>query len=174
MQAAALIHDVGKLLTVFGENDEHVDCMNRLVQLPEPGSGLDSIRYEYNHDDFGFSKVWPYLPARVLDIMRFHSLREIPYAAYDWCNASSPDSKGCVDAERSMAEDPFRVDVTWQQARAFKASLSAGDLERVQFVAHFQWFDARSKSQTEVIPAVDFEEIEAVIHQFFPDGTIVF
>ena len=103
---------------VFGEADEHVDCMNRITKPPSLAKGLDGLEYEYNHDDFGFSKVWPYLPPRVLDVMRYHSLREIPYAVY--VNTTHSEQR-CPAASRALADDPYRVDVTVEQARAFKA-----------------------------------------------------
>jgi predicted HD phosphohydrolase len=109
MRLAALVHDFGKLLTVFGERDENVDCMNRIkdpfahpkrrgldgleVRLVASSvrpwlvviSRLPSAPYhllprcyvEWNHDEFGYLKLRRYLPPRVRDVMRYHSLREL-------------------------------------------------------------------------------------------------
>lgn len=170
MQVAALMHDVGKLLTVFGEADEHVDCMNRLTHTPSAAGGLDGWRFEWNHDEFGFQKMRPYLPPRVLDVMRLHSLREIPYSVY--VNTTHSIDQ-CKAVARDLQDDPYRVDVTAAQVHAFRASLSAADVERATFVAQFQWFDARSKQQTERIPPVDLDEVEAVINHYFPGGMLV-
>lgn len=170
MQVAALMHDVGKLLTIFGEADEHVDCMNRLTASPSAASGLDGLSYEWNHDEFGFQKMWPYLPPRVLDVMRLHSLREIPYAVYVNTTHSLDH---CKAVARDLRDDPYRVDVTAAQVHAFRASLSAADVERATFVAQFQWFDARSKKQTDRIPPVDLDEVEAIISHYFPGGMLV-
>ena len=93
--------------------------MNRITKPPSLAKGLDGLEYEYNHDDFGFSKVWPYLPPRVLDVMRYHSLREIPYSVY--VNTTHSVDK-CKAVARDLQDDPYRVDVTVEQARAFKAS----------------------------------------------------
>jgi hypothetical protein len=32
---------------------------------------------EWNHDEFGYIKLRRYLPPRVRDVMRYHSLREL-------------------------------------------------------------------------------------------------
>ena len=144
--------------------------MNRLTSPPSPSSGLDGLVYEWNHDEFGFQKMWPYLPPRVLDVMRLHSLREIPYAVY--VNSTHPASN-CKAVARDLRDDPYRVDVTAEQVRAFRASLSAADVERATFVAQFQWFDARSKQQTERIPPVDVDEVMDVINYYFPGGMLV-
>lgn len=45
MQVAALVHDVGKLLSVFGEADHNVDCMNRVVGFK--GRGLDNLDFQW-------------------------------------------------------------------------------------------------------------------------------
>ena len=202
----------GKLLTIFGEADENVDCMNRLTAVPSATTGLDGLEYEWNHDEFGFQKMWPcltrstarpdpiafpigpvwsprvlrlpprrewlpaltpdrYLPARVLDIMRLHSLREIPYGVYG--NSTHPEER-CPAAAPSLDEDPFRTKVTLAEARAFKQSLERpADRHRTEFVAYFQWFDARSKQQTDEIPLVDLDEVDEVIREYFPDGMLV-
>ena len=42
LQVAALVHDLGKSLTLFGEEDGNVDCMNRVVGYGNGGlDGLD-------------------------------------------------------------------------------------------------------------------------------------
>ena len=56
------------------------------------------------------------------------------------------------------------------------ASLDAVHLHAqvaTEFVAYFQWFDARSKQQTDEIPLVDLDEVDEVIREYFPDGMLV-
>ena len=51
---AALVHDIGKALTLFGEEDANVDCMNRVVP-PYPSvrdGGLDALDTQWNHDSW--------------------------------------------------------------------------------------------------------------------------
>jgi len=68
---AALIHDLGKLLALVGnENDAHVDCMNRVIpgSLPAQEKGLDNIPIQWNHDEYGYQRlaaVLPRLPKRI-------------------------------------------------------------------------------------------------------------
>ena len=42
--------------------------------------GLDGLEVEWNHDEFGYLKLRRYLPPRVRDVMRYHSLRELKCA----------------------------------------------------------------------------------------------
>ena len=51
--------------------------------------------------------------------------------------------------------------------------MTADDIQRVKFVAHFQWFDARSKRVADEIPAVDMDLVDATLQHYFKDGTIV-
>lgn len=83
MLVAALVHDLGKSLSLFGESDGNVDCMNRVTSLGG-GGGLDAIEFQFNHDHFGWMKLNRNvargrlrLPQRVLDVVNYHSLREM-------------------------------------------------------------------------------------------------
>ena len=58
MRLAALIHDIGKLLALIGnEADANVDCMNRVIPgslpLTGPPIGLSNIPVQWNHDEYG-------------------------------------------------------------------------------------------------------------------------
>jgi hypothetical protein len=134
----------------------------------------------------------------VLDIMRLHSLREIPYGVYT--NSTHTEAR-CPAKRRSLTEDPYRVDVTVEEARAFRRTLGPRDKHRAAFIAHFQWFDARSKQaraaacvlpspvlssvlslisdlisraqMTDEIPLVDLDEVDEVIRAYFPGGMLV-
>ncbi len=50
---AVLVHDLGKLLLVAGEDPANVVCMNSPIGEPTPGVGLDQCTFQWNHDEFG-------------------------------------------------------------------------------------------------------------------------
>ena len=52
---AVLVHDLGKLLLVAGEDPANVVCMNSPIGEPTPGVGLDQCTFQWNHDEFGWS-----------------------------------------------------------------------------------------------------------------------
>lgn len=108
-----------------------------------------------------------YLPPRVLDVMRLHSLREVPYSVY---TTTSHSEEGLPDI--SDPTDLYRIKPTRAEAQAFKRRLSNDDKKRAKFVAHFQWFDARSKSITDEIPTVDIDSVHELIDAYFPNGEI--
>jgi hypothetical protein len=160
MRIAALVHDVGKLLSVFGERDENVDCMNRVVG---GGPGLDGLEVQWNHDEFGWMKLRPYLPDRVLDVLKFHSLREMPFL------------QAPIPAEANMRlgiPDPKGGRITRRQAIEFNARMGADDVRRARFVNNFEYFDSATKVVTDDIPRMDVNEISELIHAYFPGGYI--
>lgn len=70
----ALIHDLGKLLSLFGEDDANVDGLNERVLTPgTPGGGMESVVTTWNHDEFGYQKLAPYLPRDLAWVVRWHS-----------------------------------------------------------------------------------------------------
>ena len=85
LQLAALLHDMGKLLCLVGnEIDSNVDCMNRIIPhtLPAggPAIGLFNMSNQWNHDEYAFQKFHQAstnIPLRVMYAIRYHSLREI-------------------------------------------------------------------------------------------------
>ncbi len=97
-----LIHDLGKVLCLFGEPqwavvgdtfpvgcrfDERVvypeffadnpDSQNPLYQSPcgiyEEGCGLDSVHFSWGHDEYLYHVVKEYLPEEALYMIRYHS-----------------------------------------------------------------------------------------------------
>ncbi|CAM2722732.1 unnamed protein product [Rotaria socialis] len=70
----ALIHDFGKLLVLFGEDDANVMCSTIVLKQGELGRGLDSAITTWNHDEFGFQKLRRYLPPDMAWAIRYHSL----------------------------------------------------------------------------------------------------
>lgn len=169
MRIAALVHDMGKLLTVFGEEDGNVDCMNRVIDPMEPQlqRGLDGLEVQWNHDEFGFMKLHRYLPSRVTDVLRYHSLREIPYiVSPHYVNTSS-----AVDMNDPSVHEQ-RLLVTHEEVAAIVARMDLSDVERAKFVAHFAYFDRDSKLETDEIPVVDVAEVRTLIAAYFPGGLV--
>ena len=153
MQLAALIHDLGKLLTLFGEQDGNVDCMNRLIQDTLPNAsesgpcGLGNMQIQWNHDEYGYQKLRhnPRLPRRVLATVRTHSLREI----------GGPSRR-----------------VTKRQWDEFSSHLTPEDKEDIPFVMHMRLFDQKTKRRTDVMPDVDIGEVLQLLEEYFEDGMI--
>ena len=173
MRLAALVHDIGKLLTVFGEEDGNVDCMNRVIDPLAPRGaplprGLDNLGVQWNHDEFGYMKLRAHLPARVADVMRFHSLREIPYIV---APKYVDDQKGVALTDpKAIAQ---RLFVSREELAAVSARLDHSDVERARFVAHFAYFDRDSKLETDEIPVVDVEEVQLLLQEYFPGGRVL-
>lgn len=71
---AALLHDLGKVLLVIGEAPENVVCYNDPIETCAPGAGLDNCVFQWNHDEFIYSRLKQYLPDRLAWLLRFHSI----------------------------------------------------------------------------------------------------
>ena len=154
LQIAALIHDLGKLLALVGnEDDANVDCMNRVIpdSLPIDGPpiGLSNMMIQWNHDEYGYQKVVQAdtkLPQRVLYAIRFHSCREL---------TGHPNG----NAHHRVGE---------AEIRHFSHHLLPDDYEHIPFVLKFRHYDQASKQRTAVLPSVDYEEIKSLLHSYFP------
>ena len=48
---------------------------------PKPKPNPNPNQTEWNHDEFGYIKLRRYLPPRVRDVTRYHSLRELKCAS---------------------------------------------------------------------------------------------
>lgn len=99
---AGLIHDLGKMLTYFGEPQwaivgdtfpagcaysdkivyselfaENPDSQNPAYQTPngiyEPGCGLDNVHLSWGHDEYLYLVTKDYLPQEALWMLRYHS-----------------------------------------------------------------------------------------------------
>lgn len=66
----ALIHDIGKILTLLNEKDENVDCMTRILKFDKD---LDSVITTFNHDEFGYFLMKKYVSRPIALAIRFHS-----------------------------------------------------------------------------------------------------
>ena len=154
MRLAALIHDLGKLLSLFGEADAHVDCTNRALAV-DAGGGLNAIRAQFNHDEYGYLKLRGLgLPRRVELVIRFHSL-------FDLRNATVPDDFAMPWLQPAM--------------NLYDMDLNPADARAHAFILHFSHYDQKAKRATDYIPDVELVEIEALLVEAFPpDGRIPF
>jgi hypothetical protein len=71
---AALVHDVGKVLLLTGEDPANVVCMTRPISKHEPGIGLDNVMMQWNHDVFAFNRLRDHLPDHIAWLVRYHSV----------------------------------------------------------------------------------------------------
>ncbi len=75
MLIAALVHDLGKILLLFGEKPENVVCINRVIDQDTGIPGFDNHVFQWNHDEFVYSRLKDYLPYHVSWLIRYHSIR---------------------------------------------------------------------------------------------------
>jgi hypothetical protein len=96
MLVGALVHDLGKSLSLFGEADGNVDCMNRVTAYEvDPAdqvavaaygakaSGLDAVQFQYNHDRFGHDKLLALVKKPLEDYLKAEVLPHVPDAWID-------------------------------------------------------------------------------------------
>jgi len=107
LQLAALVHDLGKLLLLYGEDPENVVCMNAPIGEYPAGIGLDNCILQWNHDEFAYSRLKDHAPDHVAWLVRYHSImlhecaplmneRDqdwarrylVPFQRYDQCSKS--------------------------------------------------------------------------------------
>jgi hypothetical protein len=74
MLCAALVHDLGKLLLLHGEMPENVACMNAPIGEYPAGVGLDNCVFQWNHDEFAYSRLKDHVPEHVAWLVRYHSI----------------------------------------------------------------------------------------------------
>ena len=197
MLVGALVHDLGKSLSLFGEADGNVDCMNRVTAYEvDPAdqvavaaygakaSGLDAVQFQYNHDRFGHDKLLAnvrlgliQLPQRVLDICKFHSLRELASVRDEaekvYVRHASPSTRTRLQARLKGLVTLVDGDVVSpQEATAFREHVASdGDVSRAAFVLHFAEYDLHSKNRTEEIPRdVDFGEVRELLRRYMGQG----
>lgn len=71
---AALLHDLGKILLLTGEAPENVVCFNHPIGEYDAEIGLDNCVFQWNHDEFAYSRLRDYLPDGVAWLIRYHSI----------------------------------------------------------------------------------------------------
>ncbi len=75
LRIAALVHDIGKLLLLTGEAPENVVCFNDPIGEYAPGTGLGRCILQWNHDEFGYSRLKDHVSDPVAWLVRYHSIR---------------------------------------------------------------------------------------------------
>jgi hypothetical protein len=79
---AALVHDLGKVLLLTDEVPENIVGFNRPIGTYEPGIGLDNCSFQWNHDEFAYSRLKHYLPDGIAWLVRYHSIVRSSCEAY--------------------------------------------------------------------------------------------
>jgi hypothetical protein len=71
---AAITHDLGKILLLAGEAPEHVVGTNAPIGRYARGAGLDTVVFQWNHDEFIYSRLRDHVPDHVAWLLRYHSI----------------------------------------------------------------------------------------------------
>lgn len=71
---AALIHDVGKLLLLTDEDPANVVGSNAPIGEYPDGCGLDQCVFQWNHDEFAYSRLKDHVPDHLAWLVRYHSI----------------------------------------------------------------------------------------------------
>ena len=71
---AALVHDLGKLLLLTREDPANVVCMTAPIGSYANGVGLDAVTLQWNHDEFGYSRLGEHVSEPVAWLVRYHSI----------------------------------------------------------------------------------------------------
>ena len=71
---AGMVHDIGKLLLLVGEDPANVGGMTRVIDAPGVGAGLDNCILQWGHDEFGYSRLKDHVPEHVAWLIRYHSV----------------------------------------------------------------------------------------------------
>ncbi len=134
---AVLVHDLGKLLLVAGEDPANVVCMNAPIGEHEPGIGLDQCQFQWNHDEFGYSRLRDHLPDHLAWLVRYHSMDAAAVAPL-------------MDArDRDYTERFFDVFTRYDHGTKTPFHLPAVRLEHYRGIVE-DAFPSRSRSDDEV------------------------
>jgi hypothetical protein len=71
---AAITHDLGKVLLLGVEAPENVVGMNAPIGDYPDAVGLDNVTFQWNHDEFVYSRLKDYLPDHLAWLLRYHSI----------------------------------------------------------------------------------------------------
>jgi inositol oxygenase len=74
MLITGLIHDIGKVALLVGEDPSNVGGMIRPIGSFEEGVGLDQCILQWNHDEFGYTRFKEHVPDHVAWLIRYHSI----------------------------------------------------------------------------------------------------
>lgn len=157
-----LIHDLGKILTLFGEPQwavvgdtfplgcafsnkivfseyfqENPDRLNKDFQtlhgIYEPGIGFDNLHMSFGHDEYLYNVVKDYLPKEALYIIRFHSF----YAAH--------------------------------REGAYEHLMSEDDRELIKWLKKFSFYDLYSKSEEKLDLEALMPYYKDLVYKYFKD-----
>lgn len=84
----AWVHDLGKILLLYGENPENVVCDNSIVFHQGEKCGLKNCLTHWNHDEFAYIILKNYIPENMSWLVRYHSIKIkecIPYMDNEDC-----------------------------------------------------------------------------------------
>ena len=148
MKLSALLHDLGKLLSLHNEPPTNVDSGNWFLCEPSAGVGFDSpsIIQQFNHDEFGYFKIRSHVPFRVAMIMRFHSSANL-------------------HSHARQHEQTTR-----------KIASRAGEYEEaIPFIRAFTQYDLATKRRGNGdahVTKVDWVAYERLVRRYFPGGEV--
>jgi predicted HD phosphohydrolase len=71
---AALIHDVGKLVLLTGEDPANVGGPIRPIVVGGVGEGLDHCILQWGHDELAYQRFKHHVPEHIAWLIRYHSL----------------------------------------------------------------------------------------------------
>ena len=71
---AGVLHDVGKVLLLVGEDPANVVGTTEPIGEHPPGIGLDQCAFQYSADEFAYSRLHAYLPDHVGWMIRYHGI----------------------------------------------------------------------------------------------------
>lgn len=71
---AGLVHDLGKLMLLTGEDQANVGGHVAPIGVCEEGVGLANCTLQWSNDDLGYDRLKDYLPDHVSWLIRYHSL----------------------------------------------------------------------------------------------------
>ena len=72
--AAAMLHDIGKVLLLAGEAPEHVVGSRAPIGPHERGDGLDTAWLQWNHAEFAYSRIKDDVDEPVAWLVRYQSI----------------------------------------------------------------------------------------------------
>jgi len=70
----ALLHDLGKVLVLVGEDPANVFGTTSVLAAGEPGRGLDGCVLQWGADEFGYARFAGRVPDHVAWLIRYHSI----------------------------------------------------------------------------------------------------
>jgi inositol oxygenase len=121
-----LFHDIGKVLSLFGEKPENVVCSTFAVQEPKDSSEFctkpkshSPLITSWNHDTIAATRLAPYLSKDLLFVLQYHSFS--PLLRGDIHCQLNPEEKGFLPLLRTL----WRYDHLFKDIYTVEPSLLA-------------------------------------------------